>query len=812
VNAFVSSGRLVLLRRDEAGELRERKVRPEYSLFIRSVDLQKVERELRATAHLKYREEGNFTRVFFPDYDTRDRIVNGRTVGQQGWFRTVGVETFEADLSPVKRWLVDSGARVQKPLPGYLDLEWDSRVPFGEKERARILCWGLVRPGGDRIGGVLEADTDEAERELLLDLFFELTAVDQVLAWNGDAADFDLIKARCERLRINVDRRRWLWLDHMLLFKKFNLTASDSGDEKASAALGRVAESLGVRGKLDTMTGKRTWDEWIAGGERRERLGLYCVEDAATMLRIEEVTGYVSILATLAETCGVLPDSRGMRGVNFVESFLMRIGAKRGERAPTKVNFEGYDQGENQYKGAFVFESEKTGLHRDVHACDFARLYPSIMQAWNMSPETHRGSAVERLNRPLVGEVSAAEYFAATKAATLEAAIKVLEEDEAVCPLTLEIFRVGGARGLFAEALDEVTKQRAYWSKLKASLEPGSVEWKEADRKDSAYKIIANTFYGVAGSVFSRYHLRALGESVTQVGVWLIKATAAAGEAAGMTLVAGDTDSAFFTGCTESAFTSFVQHCNSVLYPSMIDPTGADSSRISLAFEKTLGLMINVAKKRYAGRLKHFKGKAAKDDTKLVIKGLEYKRGDTPRLARSLQQKLVELLLYYGKPLPDLYEVGPADVEALLEPWQRKILARDFDFADAIIAKSLTEPIEQYGRPRADGTPNPIPAHVQVARLLLERGEQVYVGAKIEYVVTDGSKSPQRTKPAIDVTIQDVDVFYLWEVLVYPPAGRVLEACFPNHNWRRWESVRPMRGVLPGQVGFGFGERSWTTQ
>jgi DNA polymerase elongation subunit (family B) len=821
VNAFVNGSRISVLRRDADGELRETKVRAEYSLFVHRKDADAV-RPLRARR--TFREEGDFLRIICQNYDERDRLCRGIRRGERGWFEQKNIETYEADLSPVRRWLIDTGAKIQKPRPGYLDLEDDSRVPWADKANARILCWGLIVPQENgpplRFGGVLEEWTDEAESELILDLFHELAMVDQILAWNGDRIDFERLEQRIEKLGLNIQLRRWLRLDHMELFKKFHMTASDSGDEKASVALDRVAKSLGVAGKAKLtgvgelagvpVGGKHSYKFWKSGGRNRQLLLLYCVEDAMTMYRIEHGDGvkpgtlYVYTLAALAQTCGVFPDSRGMKGLNFVESFVMRIGAQRGMRAPTKYGYGGKaEEDREKFKGAFVFPT-KRGLHFDVHICDFARLYPSIMQAWNMSPETYIGPA-------LTGEL---DPFGIPIRRTFEEACAKREPGVAVCPMTLEQFRVDGPRGLFAAALDIIVEERKYWSKKALEYPIGSPERIECERIDAAYKIIANTFYGVSGSPFSRYFMRELSESVTQIGVWLIKATSeqAAKWRKKLETIAGDTDSGFLRGCTEVEFAEYTKFCNEDVYPSMIAPTGANADFISVAFEKSFAIMANVEKKTYAGRMLHKKGKRAKDDDDPTIKGLEYKRGDTARLARDFQEEVVREVLMIGKPLPPGYGTGgypitARQVERIVERWQKMILEREFSFDDAVIAKAMKKPIKEYGGKQSNGQAIPIPAHVQIAALLEKRGEPVYTGVKIEYVVVDGKSSPMKCAPAADVTIDKLDVFYLWESLVWPAAARVLGACFPDYPWKRWGSVRPLRGTLPGQEGFGFGER-----
>ncbi len=795
VNAYVAYDKINCLRREADGSLYVTKIPADYVFFVEKKHAEKLE-GLRGKRRMK--DDGRFIRVSCNSYEERDRLCRGFRdfdgIYQPGLIEQ-GVSVFEADLSPVKRWLIDSQARIQKPLTGYADLETDSRVPFAEKERARLLCWGLVIKKGpgdlERIGAVLEENTDAAERELIKDLFYELCEVDQVQAWNGDVFDFEYLKARVEYLGLGIDMRRWLLCDHMQLYQKFNMTASESGDEKASMALNRVAASLKVSGKLKEkgvgdlegvpVEGARTWDFWVSGGRNRELLLEYCVEDCATMVRIEEATGYVEILSTLAETCRVFPDSKGMRGKNFVESFVMSIGAKRGLRAPTM--YHGDSGATEQFKGAYVFPTKK-GLFRDVHVCDFARLYPSIMQAWNMSPETYAGK--------FTGE---------------QVDLGDVEDGVAVCPVTHEQFRVSGERGLFAAALDFIVEQRKFWSKKKALLEPGSPDWKEADRRDAAYKIIANTFYGVSGSPFSRYFMRELSESVTQIGAWLIKSTVTAAEERGYKLIAGDTDSAMILGCTVDEFREFVEWCNTDLYPRIIKPWRGNSSFISLAFEKSFSLMGNIEKKVYFGRMSHFKGKAATLDTPPSVKGLEFKRGDTARLARDIQEEVVKTILLHGKQIPEVYPVTSKDLAEIVARWQSYILTALFPFADAVIAKKVQKTTGAYGGTGPKGQIITVPAHVRVAKILESRGLPIYPGIKVEYVVADGKASPQKVLPAMDAKKEDLDLFYLWEQVVWPAAERVLKTCFPDFQWEYYGSVRPLRGVLPGQMGLGFGER-----
>jgi DNA polymerase elongation subunit (family B) len=351
-------------------------------------------------------------------------------------------------------------------------------------------------------------------------------------------------------------------------------------------------------------------------------------------------------------------------------------------------------------------------------------------------------------------------------------------------------------RGILPQALDECMRLRSYWSKKKASLPPNTPEADEAERMDSAYKIFVNSFYGVMGNVYSRFFMVDVAESTSLSGVWLIKETIKAVEARGWKAIYGDTDSVFVVGPTDEEFKEFVAWCNAELYPCLVAERGCTRNTVSLAYEKKFRRIVIAAKKRYAAMIEHFKGTKAKSDSALEVKGLEYRRGDTSRIARRMQLELVEMICRQGI-------VDPTAFEELVEKYKAHVLDSDLSLDDVVISKRLTQAPDEY-KTRT--------SHVDVAKMLQARGETLYKGDKIDFVVTDGYRSPVQVIPASDYDpkseTKNADRFYLWEKLVYPPTFRVLQAAFPKGNWEKYDNVRPKRlkGVLPGQLGFGIGE------
>lgn len=802
VNAFVSGDNLYLLRR-EGTELVRKVVPAEWVSFIRLEDftpeIERQTRSLGSRALRGWNVEGSWVR-----FRWRSRELRQLYCGANGFFASKEIQTYEADVHPVRRYLVENRCTIQRPLWCYLDIETDSRVPMSRKWEARILSWAITFPDGDKVCGILAEDSDDAEAQLLSDMFVELNTVDLVIAWYGgsgptsqDGFDFPMINARVKKLDLVVVLQRWLWLDHMVLFLKMNLSASESGEEKQHIGLNRVAKQLlgESEGKLN-VAGYKTWDYWAAGGEQRELLGAYNVIDTDLMRRIELKTGFVELIIALAQTCGVFPDSRGMQATQFVESYMFRLALGRDIHFKTR---DEHAKGE-KFPGAYVMAPKKLGILRNVHVCDFASLYPSIIQTWNMSPETHVPSAAVRPTKE----------------------VPFVPPPDGCCrvPMTGEVFRKE-PKGLLVEAIDQVGELREYWNKKKAAAVPGTDEWKDYDRRSTSMKQIRNSFYGVIGSSFSRFFLRPLAESVTQAGVFLIKSTIALGEAntPPIEAIAADTDSDFAVGVNEQQFREFVALCNKELYPAIVEQFECPRNEISLAYEKEFALMIIAGKweggefvasaKRYAGRFSHYKGKRSTNESRPEIKGLEFKRGDSVRLAREMQREVIEKLLCMDlAQIPDELPYTAKDFARIVERWRDHVLYDALDRADYVVSKKLAKPLNEYvKKQKADGDWQADVAHVAVARRMLDAGMDVREGIRVEYVVVDGSTSPQTTLGLFELGDAVPDRYYMWEVQVWPPTSRVLESCFPEYPWARYDRVRPRergRIVPKEQLGFGF--------
>src|SRR5262249_36159000 len=158
-------------------------------------------------------------------------------------------------------------------------------------------------------------------------------------------------------------------------------------------------------------------------------------------------------------------------------------------------------------------------------------------------------------------------------------------------------------------------------------------------------------------------------------------------------------------------------------------------------YEKAFRVMVSVGKKRYAARWWHFKGKDADADGEPEIKGLEYKRGDSARLGRRLQEEVVKMLL--------TGEAQQAEVVAVVERYRDHLMRGELAREDVVLSKRLSKSLRDYAiRQKKDGTDARSSPHVEVARALEKLGRDVGQGVRIEYVVVDADVDPPVYAPA----------------------------------------------------------------
>lgn len=680
------------------------------------------------------------------------------------------IQLLEADVAPLCRLLSDVGSLDVDPRPrlGYFDLEVDSRRSFDDmrKGAAHILSWAVVDGAGAVVGAAVLRDTSKAsERALLRGFFDAVKDLDCLLAWNGESFDFEVLRNRAGVLGVEppIDWMRWTWLDHMLVFKKYNMHSDDSGVAKVSYALNHVAEYLLGEGKVD-FDASRTWEAWEAGGKSRQQLLDYNVHDVVLMQRVEEKTGYLSLHLAVCHICRVFPDTSSLNATRQGDGFLLRLGAERGYRWPTKVHVEET----KRFAGAYVMEPRRLGAVDSVHVADFAGLYPSIMRTFNMGLDT-------KLDGPSEG------------ACKLPGRDTYFRQDR---------------DGMFRVALDRLVGKRAEYQRAMKECAPGTAEHEQFNRLSKAFKIVANSFYGICGSPYSRFFDVEIAEGVTQTGKWLLQQVIAAAESDGFDPFYGDTDSVFVAGDGDR-FRRFVIAMNSSWASRLREHGVTGEHHIDLDFEKTFRRLIMVSAKRYAGAFAMYKGQDA-SATKPEVKGLEFKRGDTLSLAREFQTEVVLALLEPELPAVDR-------MWAMVARWRERVLRGELQPADVTLSQSLSRPVSEYsadytrpdcarcGERFLDGRDasgpdkcgcgelrkrREYPAHVRVAVEMARRGKPIQEGGRVSYMIVEGDGANMVPVAADEPgAFERIDREYYWQRRVFPPSRRLLEIVYPDVEW-----------------------------
>lgn len=760
---------MALLYRGADGALRRKSVHAEYvSYHPRDEEMERALVKDGGVVAIAY--EGNHLRVSWRDHFARRDMCRR--------MRDHGVAVMEGDVSPLRRLVSDHGLDIAKPRRLYMDIEVDSRQTFAQMRAgdARMLSWAAIDENDREFVEVLSEWDDAAEKNLL-DKFWKLAeGYDQVIAWSGrhDTDTFDFIVLEQRSMRLGAlplsGTDRWLWLDHHDVFERMNKNSAESGAEKRSLKLQDVAVELLKHGK-DDFDSSKTYEAWAAGAEGRDRLARYNLKDVRLMVEIEAKTGFIALFQTLCEACRVFPNSYALFPTVQMDGFLLRLGVERGYHFPTKWYRENEtDQAfvaDDQFEGAYVLHPTDTGkkggrpigMQHDVHVFDFSSMYPSIIVALNISLETKRGLLAEN---------------------------DAIPAGHALAPKTRVLFDQS-FQGILPFAVAEMVRLRQFWKKKQAALPPNAPEWVDAGRRSNAYKVAANSFFGASGNKFCRFYDRQVAESISTTGAWLLGQTeaelprwAAAGR---MRPVYGDTDALYCVGADRAEFQRFVKYCNDEFYPKLLASIGATRGRVEIENEKGFRRIVWLSAKRYVGILDYYKGEVATATTKPEVKGLEWKRGDANAMTVGLQYEAVMLFADDAR-----YLDQAAYREAVLR-WKDKVLNQPLTLDQVKVSKSLGKDLKDYiVKPKKGGGTSAEPEHVRVARVLKDRGAEIGEGVRVEYFMKD--HATRTVLPAEDFD-GECDRHYLWEDKVYPPTQRVLEAIFPNEDWKALRRSRP---------------------
>jgi DNA polymerase II len=703
--------------RTEEGDtflLRDDRQRPHF--YIRSLDAERA-RALRAP------ESFSSDKLSFAGSSVRRvEVETPQDVpGLRDRLQAAGIETFEADVRFALRYLIDRGVKggceidgewlpgegvarvysnpVLRPMRVHVeprvlsfDIETDGR---GE----RLFAISLYAPGVDEVlivdGGdraMPEHATRCADERAALDAFCARVKQfdpDVLTGWN--VIDFDLTVL--QRVAVRVNHPFSLGREPGAL--RLRKAEGYFGSGQASIPGRLVLDGIDLlRGafvrmdeySLDAVAREVLGEGKTVAGEVRDRIAeimhnyeqdlpafaLYARTDARLAFDIVGKLDLIRLAFARSQLTGMTPDRVAASIASFDFLYLTELN-RLGTVAPTVRMDDARTHAAQQ--GGHVLEPV-TGLHRNVWVFDFKSLYPSIIRTLNIDPLSY-------VERPSPG----ADLIQTAGGA------------------------FGRAPAILPRMLDELFPRR------EAAKQAGD------SVASHAIKILMNSFYGVLGAPSCRFYNTALVNAITGTGRELLLWSKAWFEAAGFTVLYGDTDSLFVQSGAESPDAAREQgrdlaaklNRELVRY---IDGRWRVESRLELEFEKLyLKLFLPRARhstrgasKRYAGLL----GGANADDVEFV--GMEVVRRDWTALAKQVQRELYQRLF------------ADQSVDVYLADVVKKVRNGELDAA-LVYRKNLRKDTEEYTATT--------PPHVVAARKSTQPP-----GRLISYVMTTAGAEP----------------------------------------------------------------------
>ena len=651
------------------------------------------------------------------------------------------VTTYESDIDPVKRYLMERGINAQIRVSGEaieknnLTLFHNPKVePCQVNPRFKVLSLDIETGSKPSqlysIAVHLTSDTQELKKVFLVSgnnnnlpefvdtysnekdllsgfvIWFKEIDPDLIIGWHVIGFDLMFLEAKANEYGINFTLGRD---DSTIVLRSRKAgsyfayvpgrividgptTLRTSFYTFEDYRLETVAQELLGKGKLITSEDKVTEIDRLFQ-EDKARLCEYNLNDAILVTEIFCKTGLIDLLVKRAQISGLLLDQLGMMSAAFDHFYLPKI--HRAELVASNISDVQLTQ---HAAGGYVIDPVP-GIYKDVIVLDFKSLYPSIIQSFKIDPVSRLFSHVDTITTPNGYKFSASKHF-------------------------------------LPDYINELMNKRIEASKV------GDLHLSQA------IKILMNSFYGVMGSSGCRFYHPHLPSAITGTGKWLLLQSKEYLHKQGYEVIYGDTDSLFIKlkedeGVNAQSNGERIASDLNGYWRKRLKADYEVTSFLELEFEKYYSRFILTplrggeqgAKKRYTGLLK------INGEEEIEFVGMEFVRSDWTKLAKEFQVQLY-LKIFNGEEIAD---------------WLRSIVHKvnRGAFDDKLVyRKRLRKEIDEYQKSS--------PPHVRAARMINKRS------GTVEYVITKRGPVP------IELTHGDLDYQHYIEKQLKPIADSVL--------------------------------------
>jgi DNA polymerase, archaea type len=455
------------------------------------------------------------------------------------------------------------------------------------------------------------------------------------------------------------------------------------------------------------------WKMWDSD-EMRGELVDYCMEDSIAAYKLGE--RFLPIFVELAKIVNLsLKDTLISTTGQMVESFIINEAIKRNFVIPTRpTGTEIYARDSSPIEGAYV-KVPAPGVYDNIAVFDFRSLYPSIIVAHNVSPDTFNCSCC-----------SPTESF-------------ISPEGHRFCKKK---------KGLIPEILRKILIHRKNLKKQLKEIDKESEEYVYTYARQYAFKILANSFYGMLGYVRARWYCKECAAATTAWERYFIKDVIKTFEEKGYNVLYSDTDSIFvlMEKRNKEEINSVVDDVNEIL-PEEMELELEDFYKRGLFVSKR-GEGKTGAKKKYA---------LLSESGSIKIRGFELVRRDWSGIARKTQKKILEIILKEGD-VEKAVSVVQKTIDDLKEGKVKK--------KDLIINTVLRKKIDEY---------KTISPEVSASKKAIARGVKIREGQMIKYIITSKGDSTSEKAELVDfVKEKDYDIDYYIDKQVIPAVEKIL--------------------------------------
>ena len=443
----------------------------------------------------------------------------------------------------------------------------------------------------------------EKEKDML-DTFLTLIEEADILSgWNSEGYDIPYIVNRVARIMSKDDTRRFcLWgqlpkkreyekygkmsetydligrvhLDSLNLYRKYTYEERHSYRLDAIGEIEVGENKTAYEGTLDQLY-NNDFKKFIQ----------YNIQDTALLDKLDKKLRFIDLSNTIAHENTVLIQTT-MGAVAVTEQGIINEAHNRGLQVPNRTN---RDNEENiQAAGAYVAFPKK-GLHKWIGSMDLNSLYPSVIRALNMAPETIVGQIRLDISDARVhedihlkkktfagsweGRFATEEYDAVMDKRKDVALTIDFENGQTEVMSGAEIYKllfdsnnpwmISSNGTIFTQEFEGVipgilkrwyAERKDLQKMLKKAKEAGNkAEIEYWDKRQLVKKILLNSLYGAILNPGCRFFDKRIGQSTTLTGRTIVKHMSAevnrvitgVYDHVGEAVIYGDTDSVYFS-------------------------------------------------------------------------------------------------------------------------------------------------------------------------------------------------------------------------------------------------------------------------